>query len=176
MDIKQGQTIEGQIKRLVDEAAFVDVGAGRPVVISRKDIEQVEDEPQVDIEVGETVPVYIYHMPERGGDPLGSIAKAIEKGNAGSENGSDEGDLWESVEEKYRVGDLVEGAVTTIKRFGAFVKLPLGVEGLIHVSELEPGFTRSPWDVVQSGDKVRVSIIKIEPERQRIGLSLDAVL
>jgi small subunit ribosomal protein S1 len=175
MEIKQGQTIEGQIERLVDEAAFVNIGAGRLAVISRKDIDQVEKNSQVDIEVGETVPVYIYHMPERGGNPLGSIAKAIEKMNK-PPGSNGQSDPWQDVEDNYHVGDLLEGTVTTIKRFGAFVQLPLGVEGLIHVSELEPGFTRSPWDVVQPGERVQVSVIKIEPERQRIGLSLEQVL
>ena len=89
---------------------------------------------------------------------------------------SGQSEPWRAVEGSYHVGDLLEGTVTTVKRFGAFVQLPLGVEGLIHVSELEPGYTRSPWDVVQPGEKVQVSIIKIEPERQRIGLSLKQVL
>jgi ribosomal protein S1 len=175
MSIKKGQTVEGEIKRVVDEAAFVDIGAGRDAVVSRKDIDQLKGNQIVHIKEGETVPVYIYHMPAKGGNPLGSISKAV--GNeVDQSNGSGESNPWEIIEAEYQVGDIVEGKVTTIKRFGAFVELPIGVEGLIHVSELEPGYTRSPWDVVEPGERVQVSIIKIEAEKERIGLSLENVL
>jgi small subunit ribosomal protein S1 len=84
-------------------------------------------------------------------------------------------DPWDTIEEEYQVGDLVEGTVKNIKRYGAFVELPVGVDGLIHVSEMQPDYTPSPWDVVSVGEKITVRIIRIEPDRRRIGLSLKGV-
>jgi len=129
----------------------------------------------VTIQEGESVPVYIYHIPKNGGSPLGSIAQAI--GNQPDQKKHENnGDPWAEIEANYHVGDLMEGTVTAIKRYGAFVELPMGIDGLIHVSELEPGYTRSPWDVVKPGERVSVSIIKIEAETERIGLRLEQIL
>lgn len=78
---------------------------------------------------------------------------------------------WDSIEEKYSSGDLVEGVVTAIKGYGAFVKLPVGVEGLIHMSQMEG----TPEDLLTIGEKVLVRIIAIESNRERINLSLNHV-
>jgi ribosomal protein S1 len=68
------------------------------------------------------------------------------------------------VAKKYKVGDIVSGKVTKTVPFGAFVRLPEGVEGLIHVSE-----TTGPLD---EGDKVKAVVINLEPEKQKLGLSI----
>jgi small subunit ribosomal protein S1 len=175
MELKKGQIIEGDISRIVEEAVFVDIGADRKVVISRKDIDRLDSSQMDMIQEGNTVSVYIYHVPHNGGNPLGSIAKATEKENYIEDEAFqavDQLSPWEKAVNEYQVGNLVEGTVTNIRRYGAFVRLSAGVEGLIHVSEMEEGFTPNPSDVVSPGDKVLVRIIRIEPERKRIGLSL----
>lgn len=81
-------------------------------------------------------------------------------------------DPWERVEETYAVGQVVEGVVTNVVKFGAFVGLEEGLEGLIHVSELGDGNFLHPRNVVQEGETVRVRIIHIDAAARRLGLSL----
>lgn len=171
MKIEQEQTLEGEITQIVEEAVFVDVGAAHDVVIPKVDIDKVKGNPSVNLAVGKTVPVYIYHTPQNGGNPLGSMAHAlgIENHLPGQANPPDP---WVDIETEYQEGDTLEGVVKRIKKYGAFVELPNGIDGLIHVSEMEPGFTSSPWEVVNPGEKVQVRILRIEANRKRISLSM----
>lgn len=179
MNIKEGQIVEGEITRIVEEGVFVDIGTQRKAVIPRKDIDKLEETQLESIKEGENVEVYITHAPENGANPLVSISKMLihKEGNGVSTSEPvEKTGGWAVVVDTYKVGDQAEGVVTHIRKYGAFVKLSIGIEGLIHVSEMEPGFTQSPWDVVEEGDEVQVKVIKIEPQRKRIGLSLIEVL
>lgn len=84
-------------------------------------------------------------------------------------------DPWENVEERYQVGDVVEGTVTNVVKFGAFIGIEDGLEGLIHVSELGDGSFLHPRSVVREGEKVRVRVIHIDANARRLGLSLRQV-
>lgn len=84
-------------------------------------------------------------------------------------------DPWESVEDRFEVGDVVEGEVTNVVKFGAFVGIENGLEGLIHVSELGEEPYLQPSDVLVEGDKVRVRVIHIDAKSRRLGLSLRGV-
>ena len=79
---------------------------------------------------------------------------------------------WETVSERYQLGAIVTGTITQLASFGAFARLEDGVEGLIHVSEMGDGRVQHPRDVVQEGDQMQMRIIRIDPVRKRIGLSL----
>jgi small subunit ribosomal protein S1 len=81
-------------------------------------------------------------------------------------------DPWEDGEAKYPVGQRVVGTVTKITDFGAFVKLEDGVEGLVHVSELDWGHVAHPRDVLQQGENVEVKILSVDPQERRISLSI----
>ena len=81
-------------------------------------------------------------------------------------------DPWEDVESKYPRGQVVVGAVTKLTDFGAFVKLEDGVEGLVHVSEIDWGHVNHPRDVLSEGDQVEVKILNADPEERRISLSI----
>ena len=81
---------------------------------------------------------------------------------------------WTNVDRKYPVGSNVKGVVSRLAQFGAFVKLEPGVEGLIHVSELAHHRVHRVDSVVKEGDEVEVKIVEVNPETQRIGLSLKA--
>jgi small subunit ribosomal protein S1 len=84
-------------------------------------------------------------------------------------------DPWKTeIAERYKVGDVVVGTVTKITNFGVFVELEANLEGLLHVSELSTKKIQSPEDVVQVGDQVEVTILKVDPEERKIGLSLIA--
>ena len=175
MKIEEGQIVGGEITRVVDEGVFVDIGTQRRAVISRKDIQKLDPSQLEKITKGEHIEVYITHLPKNSVNPLVSISKALMQVSVGGSEISepdDERGGWNIVEDAYQLGDQVAGQVTHIRKYGAFVKLPIGIEGLIHVSEMEPGFTPSPWDVVNEGDEVLVEVIKIQPQRKRIGLSL----
>jgi len=81
-------------------------------------------------------------------------------------------DPWETVEQRYRVGQIVEGEITNVVDFGAFACVEEGLEGLIHVSELAEGHFLHPRNVVQEGVKVRARILNIDGHARRLGLSL----
>ena len=81
-------------------------------------------------------------------------------------------DPWEDVESKYPRGQVVTGSVTKITDFGAFVKLEDGVEGLVHVSELDWGHVNHPRDVLKEDDEVEVKVLSADPDERRISLSI----
>jgi small subunit ribosomal protein S1 len=83
-----------------------------------------------------------------------------------------ERDPWENIKSKYRIGQSVEGLITKITDFGAFMEIEEGVEGLIYVSELSESRVEKPADIVKMGDKVRTEILSIEPKERRISLSI----
>ncbi len=84
-------------------------------------------------------------------------------------------DPWTTVEQRYTVGQLVEGTVTNVVNFGAFVCLEDGLEGLIHVSELADGNFLHPRSVVREGERVRARIVSVDGAGRRLGLSLRRV-
>ena len=79
---------------------------------------------------------------------------------------------WDTVPDRYQVDQLIEGIVTKITDFGAFARVEGSVEGLIHVSELSYNVVNHPKEVVKEGDLLTLKILKIEPERKRLALSL----
>ena len=83
---------------------------------------------------------------------------------------------WDEVAEKFVVGQLVMGTVTKLVNFGAFARLQGPVEGLIHVSELTDRHIVHPKEVVGEGDSLLLKIVRIEPERHRLALSLKQAL
>jgi small subunit ribosomal protein S1 len=81
-------------------------------------------------------------------------------------------DPWQQVLEQHQQGDIVEGRVTKVVTFGAFVEILPGVEGLVHISELANHHVENPREVVSQGDTVRVLILEVDAERRRLSLSL----
>ena len=79
---------------------------------------------------------------------------------------------WETIDEKFHVGQLVAGTITKVTSFGAFARLDFAIEGLIHISELSDEPVRHPGDIVSEGEQVTLKILRIEPERRRLALSL----
>jgi len=84
-------------------------------------------------------------------------------------------DPWQQVLESYHEGDEVEGKVTKVVTFGAFVEIMPGVEGLVHISELAQHHVENPREVVSQGDSVKAKIIEVDAERRRLSLSLKRV-
>jgi small subunit ribosomal protein S1 len=84
-------------------------------------------------------------------------------------------DPWQQVLESYQEGDVVQGTVTKVVTFGAFVEILPGVEGLVHISELAQHHVENPREIVSQGDQVNVRILEVDAERRRLSLSLKRV-
>jgi small subunit ribosomal protein S1 len=84
-------------------------------------------------------------------------------------------DPWQRVVDTYNIGDELEGTVTKVVTFGAFVEILDGVEGLVHISELAQHHVDNPREIIQPGDPVRVKILEIDSERRRLSLSIKRV-
>jgi small subunit ribosomal protein S1 len=82
---------------------------------------------------------------------------------------------WTLIAQKYHPGDIVEGTITKLATFGAFARIDDGIEGLIHISELSEGHVGNPRQVVEEGERRRMRVLRVEPERRRLGLSLRGV-
>jgi small subunit ribosomal protein S1 len=114
------------------------------------------------LSVGDDVDVYVLSI-----DPdTKKIALSLKKAQP---------DPWSRVDQKYHVGDLVEGTITKLAKFGAFAKIDDGIEGLIHLSELSENPVENGKDVVGEGQRVTLRVININPTRRRLGLSLRQV-
>jgi small subunit ribosomal protein S1 len=155
-------TLTGTVVNLVDFGAFVDLGGVDGLVhISELDWSRV-DHPSEVLEVGQELEVKVLDVDvER--ERISLSRKALLA------------NPWDNITERYTPGDLVEGEVTNVRNFGAFMMLPEGVEGLIHVSEIGIIGPGNPEDVVHPGDKVLARILDIESDRERISLSLSRV-
>lgn len=155
-------TLTGTVVNLVDFGAFVDLGGVDGLVhISELDWSRVDHPSQV-LDVGQELEVKILDV-DVDRERISLSRKALLP------------NPWGSLTEHYAPGDLVEGEVTNVRNFGAFMMLPEGVEGLIHVSEIGIIGPGNPEDVVHPGDKVLARILDIDSDRERISLSLSQV-
>jgi len=162
-DLKVGETITGQVVNLVKFGAFVDLGSGINGLIHISELSwQRINRPSEVVSIGDEVTVQIQAIDfER---KRISLSRKVLQPNP-----------WNSIEERYKVGDLVEGVVTTVRGFGVFIKLAAGVEGLLHQSEFSGDSLINLHDSNKPGDKLLVRITSIQPDQQRIGLSLQQV-
>ena len=161
--LEPGDVCEGRVTNLCSFGAFVDLGGFEGLVhISELSWGRVAHPGDV-LESGQTVEVYVLNVePER--ERVGLSLKRLQP------------NPWESVEDRYSVGQIVEGTITHVVDFGAFVQVEQGLEGLIHVSELASGNPCDPHDVLQDGDGVSVEVLNIDRARRRMGLRLEQFL
>jgi small subunit ribosomal protein S1 len=152
---------ETEVKSITDFGMFVDVGMGIDGLVHVSDISWNKKiaNPAEKYKKGDKVKAVV----------LG-IDKSAEKFSLGIKQL--ERDPWENIKSRYRVGQSVEGLITKITDFGAFMEVEEGIEGLIYVSELSEARVEKPADIVKLGDKVRAEILSIEPKERRISLSI----
>src|SRR3990172_4486297 len=161
-EISIGDVRKGRVTSLADFGAFVNInGADGLVHLSELSWERV-DHPSKMLSVGDEVEVKVINV-DHERKRIGLSMRQLQK------------DPWEDQVKAYRVGQLVEGTVTRLVKFGAFARIDDQLEGLIHISELSEDRIEHPKEVINEGDKLALRIIKIEPERRRIGLSLRKV-
>jgi small subunit ribosomal protein S1 len=161
-ELAEGTMVIGKVVNLVDFGAFVDLGGVDGLIhISELDWSRV-DHPSEVLELGQDVEVKITNV-DVDRERISLSRKHLLD------------NPWDAMTDKYVAGDLVEGEITNVRDFGAFVMLPEGIEGLIHVSEIGIVGPGSPLDVVHPGDTVIARVLDIEPDRERISLSLSRV-
>jgi small subunit ribosomal protein S1 len=154
-----GQVRTGRVNALCGFGAFVDLGGVEGFIhISEFSWSRVNHPADV-LRVGDEIQVYVIDV-----QPAHQrVALSLKRLKP---------DPWSLVDQRYHVGDIVEGEVTNVVSFGAFVRLEEGVEGLIHVSELADGNFLHPRNVVKEGDRVRARVIRVDGAQHRLGLSL----
>ncbi|MBU0580886.1 MAG: 30S ribosomal protein S1 [Candidatus Margulisbacteria bacterium] len=157
--IEPGQVKKGTITNIKPYGAFVDLGGIEGLIhISEMSWARINNPEEV-VQVGQTVDVFVLGVD----DETGKISLGLRQLQP---------DPWVNVEERYQIGDKVRGKITRLVKFGAFIELEKGLEGLIHISELADKIPAKPEDVVTSDQFVEAKIIKMFPAEQRIGLSL----
>ncbi|HWB10742.1 MAG TPA: S1 RNA-binding domain-containing protein [Pirellulales bacterium] len=162
LELAEGQVREGVVRSLQDYGAFIDLGGVDGLLhVSQLSWQRVKHPNEV-LQVGQPIKVKIRKIDAESG----KISLAFRDL---SEN------PWTSAPQKYPSTSVHEGTVSKIMDFGAFVELEPGVEGLVHISELSHGRVFRVRDIVSEGQKVEVKVLSIDPEQQRISLSMKAL-
>jgi small subunit ribosomal protein S1 len=160
--LQPGQIVEGAISNIVDFGAFVDLdGIDGLIHISELSWSHVNHPSEI-LSIGQTVPVKVLDI-DRDRQRISLGLKQTQE------------DPWQRVVDSYQLGDELEGKVTKVVSFGAFVEILDGVEGLVHISELAQHHVENPREVVSQGDVIRVKILEIDSERRRLSLSAKRV-
>lgn len=161
-DLTEGETRTGRVTSLADFGAFVNIsGADGLVHLSEISWDRIQHPSEV-LKVGQEVDVKI-------------ISIDRDKKRIGLSLRQTQSDPWISRIEKYEVGQLLEGKITRLTKFGAFARIQEDLEGLIHISEISERRIEHPKEVLKEGDEVTLRVIKIDPENHRVGLSIRRV-
>jgi ribosomal protein S1 len=157
--LEEGQTRHGIVRRITDFGAFVDLG-GVDGLLHVSEIAWGRVEHPADVlSEGQEIDVYVLGVDREGGKVSLGLKQLQQN-------------PWELAAEKYAPGSIVEGKVLRIAPFGAFVEVEPGVEGLVHISQLANEHVEKTEDVVSIGDVVPVKILSVDPEAQRMSLSI----
>jgi small subunit ribosomal protein S1 len=160
--LEPGQVVEGKISNIVDFGAFVDLeGIDGLIHISELSWSHVNHPSEV-VAIGDTVRIKVLDI-DRDRQRISLGLKQTQE------------DPWQRVISTHRSGDVLEGTVTKVVAFGAFVEILPGVEGLVHISELADHHVESPTEVVEPDSKLNVKILEIDEERRRLSLSIKQV-
>ena len=161
--LEPGVEFDGIVRSVREFGAFVDIGNGVEGLIHVSELswDRVANAADV-LKAGEKVRVVVKKVDRETGKIGLSARDLIES-------------PWKRAGDKYHVGATVKGVVSRIAQFGAFVKLEPGVEGLVHISELATRRIRSVSDVAREGQQVECRVITIDPDEQRLSLSIKAL-
>ena len=163
-EIKEGETVNGTVRSLMDYGAFVDIGGVEGLLHVAEIAWTRITKPSDVLTVGQEIEAVVLKIdPEKRRISLGM--KQLQP------------HPWDSVAGKYTVGERVRGTVSRLTDFGAFVEIEPGVEGLIHISEMSwAKKVRKPSDIVKPGDTVEAVILGVNPGERRISLGLKQAL
>lgn len=161
-ELQPGDVLSGRVNQLTNFGAFIDLGGADGLAhISELSWQRV-NHPREVLSPGQEVKVMVVEIdPER--ERIGLSIRRLQA------------NPWETIDQRYSLGQLVSGPVTNVAPFGAFVQIEEAVEGLIHASELDADPQAQPRDLLQPGQTVTAKIISLDKQRQRMGLSLRRV-
>ncbi|GAB4544270.1 MAG: S1 RNA-binding domain-containing protein [Anaerolineae bacterium] len=161
-ELQEGDVRKGRVSGLRDFGAFVDLGGADGLIhISELAWHRVKH-PKELLNVGDEIDVYILRL-DSDNKRIGLSLKRLQP------------NPWSLVDEMYHVGQLVEGTISRVAQFGAFISLDPGVEALLHTNQMADPSPEDPTQLLRDGDKLLLRIISIESHRQRLGLSLKDV-
>jgi small subunit ribosomal protein S1 len=163
-ELHEGMQLKGRVISLADFGAFVDLGGADGLVHLSEISWKRVNHPREILKVGQEVEVEVLNVDH-------------ERKRIGLSLKRREADPWSTIEARYKIGQLVEGTITKLAKFGAFARIKGDdeIEGLIHISELSDERINHPKEVVKEGLVVTLRIIRIDPDKRRLGLSLKRV-
>jgi small subunit ribosomal protein S1 len=157
--LETGQRVTGVVRSIAPFGVFVDLGGIDGLVHKSELSWNKVNNPETAYAIGDEVEAEVIDINHERGRISLSIRRL-------------QPDPWQESVAKYKIGDVIDGTVTKLVNFGAFVRVEEGLEGLIHISELSHQRVAHPGDVVQEGQQVKLRIISLDSERHRLGLSL----
>ena len=161
---KVGEKIAGKVNNITDFGLFVQLHDGVDGLVHISDISWTD---------------HIVHPGDKfkKGDPIDAVILAIDVANKRVSLGIKqlERDPWEKIEEDFPLGKIVEGVVSKVTHFGAFIRFDNGVEGLVHISELSNKEVTKVEDYVKLGETKQFKVVKVSKEERKLGLSLRAL-
>jgi small subunit ribosomal protein S1 len=161
-ELQPGDVLSGRVNQLTNFGAFIDLGGADGLAhISELSWQRV-NHPREVLTPGQEVKVMVVEI-DPGRERIGLSLRRLQP------------NPWETIDQRYALGQLVSGPVTNVAPFGAFVQIEEAVEGLIHASELDSDPQTQPRDLLQPGQTVTARIISLDKQRQRMGLSLRRV-
>lgn len=160
-ELKKGQVLTGRVVKILDFGAFVDLG-GVDGLVHISQLSWKKARPADLVNIGDEIEVKVLDVDvER--QRVSLSRKALLPGP------------WQTINEELKAGEYVEGIITRLVDFGAFVKLPIGVEGLIHTSQIGYSSAQNPQSAVKPGDRVLLKVLEVNAERKRVALSMRQV-
>lgn len=157
--IQPGKVLEGTVQRITDFGAFVDIGGIDGLVHISQLSHQHVDKPSDVIEEGQKVTVKVLSV-DRDNERISLSIKETLPGP------------WSNILEKAQKGSVLEGTVRRLVSYGAFVEVLPGVEGLVHISQIAHKHIATPFEVLKEGQKVKVKVLEVNENEQRISLSI----
>ncbi len=157
-ELKESDIVKGVVTGLRDFGAFVNLGGADGLIHVSELAWHRVDHPRDVLKVGDEIDVYVLNL-DRGSNRIALSRKRLLS------------DPWEDADKRYHEGQLVEGTVTNVVDFGAFIALDNGLEGLLHLSEMGDGSLKEPYSYVKKGDRLSLRISHLEPEKRRVGFT-----
>lgn len=157
-ELKEGDVVSGTVTGLRDFGAFVNLGGADGLIHVSELAWHRVDHPRDVLKVGDEIDVYVLTL-DRETNRIALSRKRLLP------------DPWEDAAARYHEGQLVEGTVTNVVDFGAFVALDNGLEGLLHLSEMGDGSLKEPFSYVKKSDRLSLRISHLEPEKRRVGFT-----
>ena len=158
-ELTEGEIRMGKVTGISSFGAFVDLGGADGLIHISELSWSLVNSPDEVVKVGDELDVFVLRVDAENKKIALSLRRL-------------QPEPWETIHERHAVGDIVQVTITKLTNFGAFARIEDSVEGLVHISELSTRMITHPREVVREGEEVKVKILRIEPDRRRLGLSL----